>query len=149
MSTIICAACLYWALLVALRLLARRVPNLMTPFEMILMFLMGGMGMQAVLGEDRSLTNAFLGITTIVLMHVLVAGLKQCYPSFGRVADGTPVIVFDTGTWNHDSMRQLRLQVQDVMAAARQQGYERLEQVKYAVAERNGSISIVGRNGKG
>ena len=36
---------------------------------------------------------------------------------------------------------------QDVMAAARQQGYERLEQVKYAVADRNGGISIVCKNG--
>jgi uncharacterized membrane protein YcaP (DUF421 family) len=40
-------------------------------------------------------------------------------------------------------MRALRLTDQDVMAAARQRGIERLEQVRYAIAERHGKIAII------
>src|SRR5579871_4429787 len=141
MVTILNAAIVYWVLLFALRLIGRRGPNMMTPFEIILLFLMGGMGMQAIVGNDRSLTNAILGIFTIVIMHVLVAQLKAWSERFGRIVDGTPVIVFGKGQWEQESMRKLHIHEQDVMAAARSQGVERLEQIKYAVVERNGGIS--------
>jgi uncharacterized membrane protein YcaP (DUF421 family) len=143
MVTIVNAAIIYWALLIALRLVGRRGPSMMTPFEIILLFLMGGMGMQAIIGNDHSLTNALLGIFTIVMMHVSVATLKGWSELFGRIVDGTPVIVFSHGQWQDECMKRLRVHVQDVMAAARSQGVERLEQIKYAIVERNGGISVV------
>lgn len=149
MITIVNAIIVYWVLLFALRLVGRRGPSLMTPFEIIILFLMGGMGLQAIVGNDHSLTNALLGITTVVLMHALVASLKQWSPRFGRIVDGTPIIVFGKGQWHKDRMHQLRIDQQDVMAAARSQGVERLEQVKYAVVERNGGISVVKQDGQG
>src|SRR4051812_36716076 len=121
MVTVVTAAAVYVVLLCALRVVGRRSPNMMTPFEMILMFLLGGMGMQAILGEDRSFTNALTGIATILLMHVGVSTLKQRSSWFGKLADGTPVIVFADGKWDEEGMRRLRLQPQDVQAAARQQ----------------------------
>ncbi len=143
MVTIVNAAIIYWVLLFALRLVGRRSPNMMTPFEIILLFLMGGMGMQAIVGNDHSLTNAVLGIATVVMMHVLVASLKSWSERFGRIVDGTPVIVFGKGQWQHENMGRLRIHEQDVMAAARSQGVERLEQIKYVVVERNGGISVL------
>jgi uncharacterized membrane protein YcaP (DUF421 family) len=145
MVTIVNAAIIYWVLLFAFRLVGRRGPNMMTPFEIILLFMLGGMGMTAIIGNDHSLTNALLGIGTVVMMHVLVASLKGWSERFSRVVDGTPVIVFGNGQWQREHMRQLRVHAQDVMAAARSQGIERLEQIKYAVVERNGSISVVKR----
>jgi uncharacterized membrane protein YcaP (DUF421 family) len=137
------AAIIYWVLLLSLRLIGRRGPNMMTPFEIILLFMLGGMGMQTIIGNDHSLTNALLGIGTVVMMHVLVATLKGWSERFGRVVDGTPVIVFGKGHWERNSMKRLRIHEQDVMAAARSQGVERLEQIKYAIVERNGGISVV------
>ncbi len=143
MVTIINAAIIYWVLVFALRLIGRRGPNLMTPFEIILLFLVGGMGMQAIIGNDHSLTNAILGIATVVLMHVLVASLKGWSERFGRIVDGTPIIIFSKGKCQRDCMRQLCIHEQDIMAAARSQGVEQMEQIKYVVVERNGSLSVL------
>ena len=143
MVTIVNAAVIYWVLLFALRLIGRRGPNLMTPFEIILLFLMGGIGMQAIIGNDHSLTNAILGIATVTMMHVLVASLKGWSERFGRIVDGTPIIIFGKGQWQRDHMQRLRVHEQDVMAAARSQGVERLEQIKYVIVERNGGISVL------
>jgi uncharacterized membrane protein YcaP (DUF421 family) len=145
MVTIVNAIIVYWVLLFALRLIGRRGPSMMTPYEIIIFFLLGGMGLQAIVGNDHSLTNALLGIGTIVLMHALVATLKGWSERFGLIVDGTPVIVFGKGQWYREPMRRLRIQEQDVMAAARTQGLERLEQVKYVVVERNGGISVLRR----
>lgn len=58
MGVIIRAAIAYWLLLFALRLLGRRPGTQMTPFELILLFLLGGVTIQGVLGDDCSMTNA-------------------------------------------------------------------------------------------
>jgi uncharacterized membrane protein YcaP (DUF421 family) len=121
---------------------------MMTPFEIILLFLMGGMGMQAIIGNDHSLTNAILGIATVVMMHVLVASLKVRSACFGRIVDGTPVLIFGKGQWERERMRQLCVDAQDVMAAARGQGVERMEQIKYVIVERNGGISVLKQTGE-
>ena len=148
MVTIVNAAIIYWVLLFAFRLIGRRGPSMTTPFEIILLFMLGGMGMQAILGADHSLTNAVLGIATVVMMHVLVSTLKTWSERFGRVVDGTPVLIYSNGSWQKEPMRRLRVHQQDVMAAARSQGVERLEQIKYVIVERNGGISVLKQNGK-
>ncbi len=148
MVTIVNATIIYWVLLFAFRLIDRRGPSLSTPFEIILLFMLGGMGMQAIIGADHSLTNAVLGIATVVMMHVLVSTLKTWSERFGRIVDGTPVVIYCNGNWEEESMRRLRVHQQDVMAAARGQGVERLEQIKYVIVERNGGISVLKQNGK-
>lgn len=143
MATILRAAGAYIFLLVVIRLIGRRAVNQMTPFEFILLFLFGGITIQAVVTDDRSLVNAFLAVMTIALMHVLVAWLKQCSAVARKLLDGTPVPIVEDGQWNEDRMRKMRLQEQDVMSAARQQGVKEMAEVKYAIVERSGDISII------
>jgi uncharacterized membrane protein YcaP (DUF421 family) len=143
MGTIIRAAIAYFLLLVVVRLLGRRTVDSMTQFEMILLFIVGGLSIQAVVADDRSMTNAALGVFTVGLCHVLVSLLRHRSPTFGRIIDGTPVVLLGRGEWHKKRMRAMRVHEQDIMAAARGQGIEKMDHVRYAIAERNGSISIV------
>ena len=120
---------------------------MMAPFDLVLLFLFGGSMITAVPGNDRSLTAAVGAIFSIGLMHVLVSQLKRWSPFVGRLVDGTPVVVYERGRWHEDRMRSLRLLEQDVMTAVRQRSLMRLEQVRYAVVERDGKISVVEEDG--
>ncbi len=135
----------YLILLFAVRLIGRRTASMMTPFDLIVLFLFAGATITAVLGQDHSMTAAVSTVFSIGLMHILVSALKDRYDWVGRLVDGTPVVVFEAGKFHERRMRQLRMQPQDVMAAARQRGLLRLADVRYAVAERDGKISIVAR----
>jgi uncharacterized membrane protein YcaP (DUF421 family) len=148
-ATIIKCVLIYCMLLFVLRLIPRRVGNIMTPFEYILLFLLGGVSVQAVVGDDRSLVNSALGASTIAFMHMLIATLKQRFPTFAKIVDGTPVIVIEDGQWRDREMSMLRVQPQDVMAAARQQGAVQPDQIHMAIVERNGSITILKRDSPG
>jgi len=64
----------------------------------------------AILGEDRSFTAAMTGIFTVGLMHVLVSWLKLRSVTFERIADGTPIVLYDEGRWSEDEMRTLPIQ---------------------------------------
>jgi len=143
MGTIIRAFLAYCALLIIVRAIGRRPGGQMTPFEFVLIFFIGGISIQAVVADDRSFINAFEAVGTIALMHVAVTSLKRRFPGFQHIVDGTPVLIFEKGEWHRERMRHHGVQEADVMAAARSQGLEREEQIKYAVIERKGDISIV------
>ncbi|WP_216850868.1 DUF421 domain-containing protein [Acidisphaera sp. L21] len=116
---------------------------MMAPFDIVVLFLFGGALMSAVLGDDHSMVAAVSAVFSIGLMHVSISALKQRFEWFGRIVDGTPVIVFEKGEWHQDRMRALRMLESDVMAAVRQKGLMRLEQVRYAIIERDGKVSII------
>ena len=143
MSVVLRAAVAYIVLLLAVRLIGRRMASMLAPFDLIVLFLFGGALMSAVLGDDHSMVAAVGAVFSIGLMHVLVSSLKRWFPWFGRLVDGTPVVIYEKGEWHQDRMRSLRMLESDVMTAVRQKGLMRLEQVQYAVVERDGKVSIV------
>ena len=115
----------------------------MTPFEFVLIFLIGGVIILATVGDDHSMTNCFCGVVTAGLMHRLTARLRVIFPRLGTFIDGTPLLLLDHGQWQTEIMGKMRIQDTDVMAAARSQGVKSLDEVKYAILERNGGISII------
>jgi uncharacterized membrane protein YcaP (DUF421 family) len=142
-SIVLRAAIGYLVLLFAVRLIGRRAFSMMAPFDLILLFLFGGIMIGAIVGDDHSFVGAVSAVFTIGLMHILVSWGKTRFPIFGKIVDGTPVVVYEFGRWHEKRMRALRLNQQDVMAAARQRGLKSLDQVRYAIAERDGKIAIV------
>ncbi len=143
MSVILRAALAYIVLLLAVRLIGRRMASMLAPFDLIVLFLFGGALMSAVLGDDHSFVAAVGAVFSIGLMHVLVSSLKRWWPWFGRLVDGTPIVVYEDGKWHDARMRSLRMLESDIMTAVRQKGLMRLEQVRYAIVERDGKVSIV------
>jgi uncharacterized membrane protein YcaP (DUF421 family) len=143
MYTILHAIAGYFFLLLTVRVLRRRPGAQMTPFEFVIVFLIGGVIILATVGDDKSVTNCTCAIITIGLMHRLVSGLKGRFPSLGAVVDGTPLLVLDRGQWQSEVIEKMRVDDNDVMATARSKGLKRLDQIKYAVLERNGGISII------
>ena len=143
MNVIIRAAAAYLILLFTVRLIGRRTASMMAPFDLVVLFLFGGALMAGVLGDDHSMTAAVSAVFSIGLMHTSVSNLKRRSAWFGRLVDGTPVVIYERGDWHQDRMRGMRVLESDVMAAVRQKGLMRLEQVRYAVVERDGKVSIV------
>jgi uncharacterized membrane protein YcaP (DUF421 family) len=143
MRTIICCIFGYLFLLLVVRVLSRRPGAQLTPFEFVLVFLIGGVIILSVTVDDRSLTNCFCGVLTVGLMHRFVAYLRQRFPRIGTLLDGTPLVLLKDGQWQTEIMGTMRIQDMDVLATARTKGLRSISQVKYAVLERNGAISIV------
>ncbi len=104
---------------------------------------MGGVIILSTVGDDHSETNAICAVIAVGLIHRLIATLKLRFPRFGALVDGTPLVVLEKGQWQIEAMSRMRVTDDDVMAAARTKGVKTLDEIKYAVLERNGAISIL------
>jgi uncharacterized membrane protein YcaP (DUF421 family) len=144
MHTVLRGLAVYVFLLLVFRIAGKRTLAETTTFDLVLLLILSETIQQALVGNDSSMTSGFLLVITLVTLNVLFSMLKVRYPMFERWIDGLPVIVVENGKALTDRMKRLRLDEDDVMEAARElQGLERLEQIKYAVVERSGHITIV------
>jgi len=146
MSTIVHAIVGYFVLLMTVRVLSRRPGGQLTLFEFVIIFLIGGVAIGATVGNDHSVTNCATAIMTIGLLHRVVAWVKERWPPMAAILDGTPLVLIRDGDWQTDVMRGMHIDPEDVMAAARGKQVKSIFDVKYAVLERNGTISIIKRD---
>lgn len=144
MDTVFRGVAIYIGLLVVIRVSGRRTLGEMTAFDFVLLLIVAETTQQALLGDDFSITNALLLIVTLFVADIAFALLKQAWPRAGVIIDGQPTVLISLGQPDMRALRRARVDLDDVMAAAREQhGLERLAQVKFAVLEVGGGISIV------
>jgi uncharacterized membrane protein YcaP (DUF421 family) len=146
MDAVLRAAAVYVVLLLVFRIAGRRTLAEMTPFDLVLVFIIGEATQQALLGQDFSITNAVLVIVTLLFLDIIMSLAKDRSRTFEKLIDGVPTIIVADGQPLTERMRKARVDEQDVMEAARRlHGLERLDQIKYAVLEVSGGISVIPR----
>lgn len=135
---------IYIVLLVFFRLSGKRSLAQITTFDFILLLIIGEATQQALLGDDFSLTNALLVVLTLLSLDIGFSLLQEHLPLVDRFIDGTPLLIIDNGTVLDDRLEKARVDRADILSAARRlQGLERLDQIKYAVLENDGGITVI------
>ena len=144
MDSVLRAAAIYIALMIIMRIAGKRSLAQITTFDFILLLIIGEATQQALLGQDYSVTNALIVIVTLVLLDIGLSLLKRRSKAIDKLLEDTPLVIVEDGAALKDRMRKARVDEEDVLSAARRlQGLERLDQIRYAVLERSGGISIV------
>ena len=144
MDAVLRATVVYFFLLLVFRIAGRRMLSETTTFDFVLLLIVAEATQQGLLGNDFSVTNAFLVIITLIGIEIALTALKQRSAGIEEWIDGVPSIIIEDGRPLKDRMEKARIDERDILAAARTgYGLERMDQIKYAVLERNGSISII------
>lgn len=143
MDAVLRATAIYVFLLLVLRIAGRRTLSEMTPFDFVLLLVIGEATQQALLGEDFSVINAFIVILTLVGLDIGFALFKSRSERVAKLADGVPMVIVENGRPLDGRMRMARVDVDDVLEAARTQGIGRLDQIRFAVLEINGHITVI------
>ncbi|SER77377.1 Protein of unknown function [Azotobacter beijerinckii] len=99
---------------------------------------------QALVGEDFSLINAIIVIVTLIAIDVGLSLVKLRFARIDALIEGTSTLIVEDGRPLKKRLSEARLREEDILLAARQsQGLERMSQIKYAILEKNGKISII------
>lgn len=144
MEPVLRAAVVYVLMLVVFRIAGKRTLAQITTFDFVLLLVIGESVQQALLGEDFSITNAALIVITLVGIDIAISLIKQRSPRMEKLIDSVPVMLIENGEIRTDHLTKTRIDEADILAAARaSQGIERLDQIKYAVLECSGGITII------
>jgi len=138
------AGAMYIALIILFKIAGRRSLVDLTTFDFVLLLIIGEATQQALLGDDFSFTNAVLVIATLIAMDVGFSLAKQRFNRLAKVLDDGALILVENGKPLTKRLAKARLTEADIMETARSnEGVERMDDIRYAILERNGSISII------
>ncbi|MDP9233955.1 MAG: DUF421 domain-containing protein [Actinomycetota bacterium] len=144
MDSVLRALAVYVFLLVIFRVAGKRTMAQVTVFDFVLLLIISEATQQAMIGQDFSITNAVLVITTLIAAERVLTWVQARYRKIDKLLDGLPLVLVEDGKPFEDRLRKERVNEDDILAAARQtQGLARMDQIKYAVLEQTGGISIV------
>lgn len=144
MDAVLRATALYGGLLIIMRISGKRSLAQITTFDFILLLIISEATQQAMIGEDFSLTNAFLVIITLITLDLGLSLLTFRWGLLSRLVNGVPLVIVANGQPIRDRLNRVRLSEDDILEEARKaQGIERMDQIKYAVLEKSGGISII------
>ncbi len=133
----------YVLFILALRVFGKREVGQFTLFDLALILLAANALQPAITGPDNSLTGGIIIVATIFLLNLAVAQLREHVPLARRILEPAPTVLARDGAWIPAAVEREELDQADLEAALREHGLERVEQVRLAILEEDGSISIV------
>jgi uncharacterized membrane protein YcaP (DUF421 family) len=143
------ATVIFLALYVLVRLMGKRELGQMTPFELIVLVVIGDLIQQGVTQNDFSLTGAIIAISTIAFLALLMSWASYLWPWAERMLEGEPRVIVRDGEVLTGNLRRNRLTVSEIESEMRLAGIGSMADVAWAILEPRGKISFIQRSEAG
>ncbi len=146
MGSILRGLAVYFFLLILFRVLGKRSLSQITTFDAVLLLIISEAIQQALIDNDNSMTNAFLVVTTLLAMNHVMQLITVRSQAADKVFNDVPLLLIEDGHVLQDRLKKIRVSEDDILEQGREMfGIERMEQIKYAVLERGGAITVIPR----
>jgi uncharacterized membrane protein YcaP (DUF421 family) len=135
----------YLVLLLLLRVTGKRQVGQLAPFDLVLLLVLSNAVQNAMNGGDNSLIGGGISAVTLIALNSTLGYATYRSQKLEAFLEGRPQVLIHNGKLYQGVMASARLTHHELSAALRQAGCCAIEEVRYAVLENNGSISVVPR----
>ena len=104
----------------------------LSTFQLLLYVTMGDLVQQSITQQDYSLTSGILAVGVFALLTILLSWINSRWPGTRPMVHGIPVVIVKGGEPLIDVLRRERLSTNDLLAAAREKGLRRLDDIELA-----------------
>jgi uncharacterized membrane protein YcaP (DUF421 family) len=146
MDLVIRALVISCIVFVVTRAVGKRELSSLEPFDLILLVVIGDLVQQGITQSDYSVTGAIIVILTVGLVSVGFSYLNFRVRPLRRLLEGEPVVLVEDGKAINANLRRERITTEEIEAEGRQQQVESIDDMRWAVLETNGSISVIPRS---
>lgn len=135
----------YAFLLVLLRLTGKRQVGQLAPFDLVLLLVLSNSLQNAINGGDNSISGGMLSACTLVGINWIVGWLTFKSKRLEAIIEGRPVIVIHDGKVDHAALNKVKMTKHELECALRSEGHAGPDDVRFAVLENNGKLTVIGR----
>jgi uncharacterized membrane protein YcaP (DUF421 family) len=143
LERVIRAGLVYVFLLLAVRIFGKRELGQMTSFDIILLLSLSNMLQNAMIGADDSVIGGIVGAAVLLAINLMVALVVFRFRRVERLVQGEPKVLIENGALQRGALRSELLTEQDVLSAIHNAGLDGYDDVRYAISEPSGQISII------
>jgi uncharacterized membrane protein YcaP (DUF421 family) len=143
MEAVLRVVVIYLIIVIALRLLGKREFGQLSPLELVTLLLIPEIVSNAIQGDHFSLTHSVVGVATLCVLVFATSLLSARSRRFQTLIDGEPRVLVHDGKLIPQSLMAERVTPEEVMSEMRKAGFDELEQIRWAILESDGKISVV------
>jgi uncharacterized membrane protein YcaP (DUF421 family) len=134
---------LYLALVLLVRLAGKREVGQLSPLDLLAMLILSETVSPALTVQDSSLPGSLLASATLLALTGLMGRLSYRSRRLERWIEGSPTVLVEDGELDREAARRERITQQELDGALRRHGVDSLREVKRAMVEPNGEITVV------
>ena len=135
----------YVFLVVGLRLAGKRELAQLNPFDLVVLLTLSNTVQNAIIGDDNSVTGGILGASTLLVTNHLVVRYLYGHQRLDRIVEGNADILIDHGMLRADRLKKELITQDELLSAARKQGFDSLEEIDQAILDPGGAILFHGK----
>ena len=134
---------LYLLIISSLRVMGKRQIGELEPVDLVLAMMLSDLAAVPMQDFGIPLLAGFIPILTLISLSLLLSQLSLHSLRFREFICGKPAFLIRNGVLLQDEMRKNRYTVDELLEELRQQGYTSVSEVKYAVLENSGQLSVL------
>ena len=134
---------LYFLIMTGLRLMGKRQIGELEPSELVLTMMISDLATVPMQDFGIPLLAGVIPILTLLALSMLLSQLSLLSLRFRELMCGTPSILIRNGKLQQDAMRKNRYTLDELLEQLRGQGYVSVDEVRWAVLENSGQLSIL------
>jgi uncharacterized membrane protein YcaP (DUF421 family) len=139
---------LYTVVLIAIRIMGKSELSKMSPFQMVILFMIAELAAIPIDSTTASLINGVIAIFTLLFLQVSISYLSIKSEFFKTFISGKPSILIEEGKINVKEMSRLRISINDLAEQLRLEDCPSIADVEYAVLESNGELTVIPKSSK-
>jgi len=136
-------------LMVLIRLSGKRTVGQFTPFDLLVLVLLGDAVQGSMLAGDQSLQGGLLLALTLLACNRIVAFATARSRPLEFLVEGRADILVRNGDVDHRALRRADMTLDDLQEAMRENDCVAIRDVRLALLEKDGSITILKRRDSG
>lgn len=136
-------AVIYTFVFVLFRLTGKRQVGQLSPFDLVLLLLIGNAVQNSMNAGDNSITGGLILAGTLVALNVGIDRLTFRSKKVQQFIEGSPKILVHNGKINLEMLNHEKVTMRDLDLALRQEGVMDTSSVRFAILENNGQISVI------
>jgi uncharacterized membrane protein YcaP (DUF421 family) len=143
LDVIVRSLAVYFFMVLAIRLFGKKELSQLNTADIILILLISNAVQNAMVGSNTSLSG---GITAALVLFVVNFGLKKIlykFPQLNALIQEKPVVLIHDGKADYKALAKLSISSDELHEAIREHGLEHYTEVKLALLEMDGNISII------
>jgi len=133
----------YFFLILLLRLTGKRQIGQMAPFDLVLLLVLSNAVQNAMNGGDNSIIGGAISAVSLVGTNWIVGLLTYKNKRLEALVEGRPEVLIHNGKLFEEALRQTKITHHELMTALREAGCATVEDVRGALLETDGSISVI------
>ncbi|MEO5884210.1 MAG: YetF domain-containing protein [Candidatus Limnocylindrales bacterium] len=136
-------AIVYLFVVAAIRISGKREVGQMSVLELVVILVISDAVQNSMVGENTTLWGGIVAVVTLLSLDFSIKWVTGRSRRLRNVIEGEPRLLLRDGRLLQKALREEKIEADDVRAAIRAHGLARVEQVRLAVLETDGSISVI------